>query len=193
MAARQSGQPTSLGRSPLSLRLWRKASWLVLTATPGSGRSRRALGVAEGERRLVSRMTSAVISTNTPTPRAVALRCVTAPRPERLRLRRGGFRQVAQTAGELATEPRRAPEQVPIQRQASHRRAAIKGRKSDPARLCLADRSPMVRAAAGMASCEIVCVDGSMRLDWTGVYCGIENKGGTSPQWIKSRDGWTAH
>lgn len=28
-----------------------------------------------------------------------------------------------------------------------------------------------------------------MRLDWAGVYCGIANKGGTSPQWIKSRDG----
>lgn len=63
------------------------------------------------------------------------------------------------------------------------------GTHSDPARLCLADSSPMVRAAAGMASRGIVCVDGNGRHDWAGVYCGIANQGGTSPQWIRSRDG----
>lgn len=75
-------------------------------------------------------MTSAVISTkpSNPASRCVALRCVTAPVLNDCNSAVGGIRQVAQTAAEPANESRREPEPAPAQRQASHLRAAIKGR-----------------------------------------------------------------
>lgn len=138
-------------------------------------------------------MTSAVISTNRPTPRAIALRCAASQPPVPNDCDSdcavGGIRQVAQTAAEPCEQAatRATASTSPATGLSSPSRR--QGTQSDPARLCQADPSPMVRAAAGMASRGIVCVDGNGRLDWAGVYCGIANKGGTSPQWIRSRDG----
>lgn len=133
-------------------------------------------------------MTSAVISTNRPTLRAVALRCVTAPVPNDCDSAVGDSASCAnrcRACEQAATRARASTSPATgLPSQSRHQ-----GTQSDPAKLCLADPSPMVCAAAGMASCGIVCVDGNGRLDWAGVYCGIANKGGTSPQWIRSRDG----
>lgn len=192
MAARQSGQPTTLGRSPLSLRLWRNARSRNLTATPGCTRSRRALGGGRGGRigesddqRCYQHQPS------NPASRCVALHCAASqpPVPNDSDSAVGG--DPASCANRC-----RACEHAATRATASTSPATglpspsgHQGTQSDPARLWLADSSPMVCAAAGIASRGIVCVDGNRRLDWAGVYCGIANKGGTSPQWIRSRDG----
>lgn len=155
MAARQSGQPTSLGRSPLSLRLWRKTSSLIshryagLRSRSASARSRgetEEAGESDDQRRYQHQHSN-------PASHCAALRH--SPRSRTTATAPWGVpascanRRRACDESQSRCQP---SDKLPIA-------GRHQGTQSDPARLCLADPPPMVCAAVGMASRGIVCVE----------------------------------
>lgn len=115
----------ALGRSPLSLRLWRKTSSLIshryagLRSRSASARSRgetEEAGESDDQRRYQHQHSN-------PASHCVALRH-SPPAPNDCDSAVGGFGKLRKPLQSLRREP--AP--VPAQRQASHRQAAIKGR-----------------------------------------------------------------
>lgn len=157
MAARQSGRTTSLGRSPLSLRLWRKTSSLTSHRYTGlrprsrsaSARSRggtEEAGESDDQRRYQHQHSN-------PASHCVVLRH--SPRSRTTATAPWGVPASCANRCRACDESQSRCQPSDKLRIARPRQ----GTQSDPARLCLADPPPMVRAPVGMASRGIVCVE----------------------------------